>query len=107
MMQVNAKRNNPIYRISSQVRHTRHADSGVVIDIDRGGMFRLNHVGSRMLELSNGELGVAEIADKIATEFGTDIETTAQDVKEFFNRLKQLGVVKEHGKAAGHFSART
>lgn len=106
-MKADMKRNDPVYRLPLHVRHTRYADSGVVIDIDHGRMFRLNQVGSRMLEFSSGgDMAEAEIVDRIATEFGTDIETTAQDAKRFFNQLKQLGVVEEPIDVAGHFSTR-
>ena len=39
-----------MFRLSEQVRSTHNQDGAVVLDILHGQMFRLNLVGSRMLE---------------------------------------------------------
>ena len=43
-----------MFRLSEQVRSTHNQDGAVVLDILHGQMFRLNLVGSRMLELLKG-----------------------------------------------------
>jgi len=99
-IQVALKGNDPIYRLSSHVRHTGHVDGGVVLNIDHGQMLRLNQVGSRMLEMLCDGLGEAEIAERIAAVFSTDMDTAAQDVKMFFDQLRQFGVVEERSATA-------
>lgn len=84
-----------MYRLPDSVRSAGHADSGVVLDIGRGRMFTLNHVGLRILELLKSGLQEPEIVDRIAHEFGVGIETAARDAREFFETLKQLGVIEE------------
>ena len=81
-------------QLSDQIRSTHNQDGAVVLDIRQGQMFRLNLVGSRMLELL--KLGYAEsrIADEISREFGADRETVEADVREFLSHLAKHGLIQ-------------
>jgi len=89
------KRSDPMYRLSENVRSAGQADSGVVLDIGRGRMFRLNDVGLQVLELLKSGLQEPEIVDRITTEFGVGFETAAHDAREFFEGLNRLGLIED------------
>jgi hypothetical protein len=71
------------------VRSTHNQDGAVVLDILHGEMFRLNFVGSRMLELLKQGRTEAQIADELSNEFGEARETVAADLQEFLAHLEK------------------
>jgi Coenzyme PQQ synthesis protein D (PqqD) len=77
----------PIVKLSEHVRSTHNADGAVVLDILHGEMYRLNFVGSRMLELLKQGCTNAQIADAISREFGVARETVTADLEEFLQHL--------------------
>ena len=76
-------------RLSEQVRSTHSQDGAVVLDIRHGQMFRLNLVGSRMLELLKLGHCEARIADEISREYGTSPEIVEADLREFLVHLQK------------------
>jgi hypothetical protein len=79
----------PIVRVAENVRSTHSQDGGIVLDILHGQMFRLNLVGSRILELLKQGDAELEIATQIAREFGIDPATAEADVHEFVETLEK------------------
>lgn len=75
-------------RIPEHVRLCHSPDGAAVLDILHGQMFRLNFVGSRILELIEQNSAEPEIAEQLAHEFGIDRAFVEADVHEF---LKALG----------------
>lgn len=80
-------------RLSEQVRSTHNQDGAVILDICRGQMFRLNQVGSRMLELLKQGYSEAGIADEISRQFNVDFETVRIDIREFLAQLERHHLV--------------
>jgi hypothetical protein len=78
-----------VVKLSEHVRSTHNADGAVVLDILHGEMYRLNFVGSRMLELLKHGCTNVQIADAISREFGVARETVAADLEEFFEHLEK------------------
>ena len=76
-------------KLSEQIRSTHDQDGAVVLDIRQGQMFRLNAVGSRILELLKLGYPESRIADEISREFGADRETVKSDLREFLARLER------------------
>jgi hypothetical protein len=74
-------------RVSEHVRTTHGADGAIVLDILHGQMFRLNFVGSRILELFEQRSTEAEIAEHLGREFGIDRATIEADVRELVETL--------------------
>ena len=56
-------------KLSEHVRSTHNTDGAVVLDILHGEMYRLNFVGSRMLELLKLGYTNLQIADAVSREF--------------------------------------
>lgn len=84
----------PMYRVSESVRSTHGQDGAVVLDIEQGQMFNLNHVGSRILELLQAGSKEPNIVDAISSEFSADRELVERDVHEFFRKLEQYRLVE-------------
>lgn len=80
-------------KLSEQVRSTHNRDGAVVLDILHGQMFRLNLVGSRMLELLKQGRTEAQITEAISREFGASRETVEADLREFLAHLEKHHLV--------------
>jgi hypothetical protein len=78
-----------MFRLKEQVRSTHNQDGAVVLDILHGQMFRLNLVGSRMLELLKQGHTEVEIAEEVSKEFSVDRKIVASDLHEFLVHLEK------------------
>jgi hypothetical protein len=76
-------------RIAESVRSTHSQDGGIVLDILHGQMFRLNFVGSRILELLKQGCANSEITEQLVCEFAIDQATAETDVREFIETLEK------------------
>lgn len=76
-------------RVAENLRTTHSHDGGIVLDILHGRMFRLNFVGSKILELLKQGCAEPEIAERLAREFGIDRVTAEVDVREFSETLEK------------------
>jgi hypothetical protein len=88
-------------KVSEQVRSTHNVDGAVVLDIRQGQMFRLNLVGSRMLELLKQGYSETRIAEDIGREFGVAREVVEAHLREFLahlekHRLLEMGEPRPH-----------
>jgi hypothetical protein len=85
-----------MFRLSEQVRSTHNQDGAVVLDILHGQMFRLNLVGSRMLELFKQGHTEREIAEQVSKEFRVGREVVASDLHEFLAHLEKHHLLELH-----------
>jgi len=76
-------------KLSAQLRSTHNQDGAIVLDILHGEMFRLNFVGSRMLELLKQGCSETQIAAEISGEFGAGREIVETDLREFLAHLER------------------
>jgi Coenzyme PQQ synthesis protein D (PqqD) len=93
-MSVESERTQPregskIVRVAENVRSTHSHDGGIVLDVLHGQMFRLNFVGSKILELLKQGSSEPQIAEQLAREFGIDRATAEADVREFVETLEK------------------
>lgn len=87
---VDPERGNGIpHRVPEHVRATHGADGAIVLNILHGQMFRLNFIGSRILELLKQGLEAPEIAEELACEFGIERVAAEADVREFLEALEK------------------
>jgi hypothetical protein len=84
-----------MYKLSGTLRSTHGQDGAIVLDIRRGRMFRVNRVGSRILELLKTGSTEAAIVDQISVEFDVRREVAECDVREFMQELKEHRMVEE------------
>jgi hypothetical protein len=87
-------------RLSEHVRRTHSADGGIVLDILHGQMFRLNFVGSKILELLEQQSTPTLIAQEIAVTFGVSAEIAERDVREFLETLEKHRLIETRASGA-------
>jgi hypothetical protein len=75
------------------IRRVANADGGVVLDLRRGAMFRVNPLGARVLDLLDEGNSPKQIADKLSAEFAVPLSQVQADVAEFVESLKSRGVL--------------
>ena len=90
-----------MYRVSDGVRSTHGLDGAIVLDVQRGQMFNLNRVGSRILELLEGGSAEPDIVNVITQEFNTSREVVENDVQEFIVSLRQHKLVSDRQHTEG------
>ena len=76
-------------KVLEHVRSTHNHDGAVVLDVRHGQMYRLNFVGSRMLELLKQAYTEEQIADEISRAFRVARETVVSDLQEFLTHLEK------------------
>jgi len=84
-----------MYRLSDALRATHSQEGAILLDIQRGRMFNLNPVGSRILELLKTGSAESAIADEISREFEVAREIADQDTHEFIHALKEHRLIEE------------
>src|ERR1051326_7052876 len=67
--------------LADSTRRTSNADGGIVLDLRRGSMFRVNALGSRILDLLDAGEPLSRIAEQISAECGVELEVVQADVK--------------------------
>jgi hypothetical protein len=75
------------------IRRVANADGGVVLDLRRGTMFRVNPLGAKVLDLLELGDSATQIAEKLSAEFNVALNEVHADVQEFIESLKTSGVV--------------
>jgi Coenzyme PQQ synthesis protein D (PqqD) len=78
-----------VLKLSDEVRSTHSQDGAIVLDIRHGQMFRLNLVGSRMLELLKNGFTEAQIVEEVSREFGARREVVEANLREFLSHLRR------------------
>jgi Coenzyme PQQ synthesis protein D (PqqD) len=89
-------------KLADEVRSTHGQDGAVVLHIRQGQMFRLNLVGSRMLELVKVGYSEEQISDQISREFSVAREIVATDVHEFLAHLERHRLLDISEREARH-----
>jgi hypothetical protein len=87
-----------VYIKSPDIVHRKIAGEMVLVPIrhnvgDLACIYNLNEVGSRIWELLNGGITIAQIRDKIVEEYEVTPEEAEADVKEFLSQLEGVGAV--------------
>jgi hypothetical protein len=86
--------------LANSIRRTSSADGGIVLDLRRGTMFRVNALGSRILDLLDRGEALPRIAEQISAECGVGLDVVQADVNEFLVSLELHGVLERRGPNA-------
>jgi hypothetical protein len=79
--------------LRESIRRVSSADGGVVLDLCRGTMFRLNGLGSEVLDrLEKGE-SLEDIANRFSEESGVALDVVRADIRDFIDALERHGVL--------------
>jgi len=84
-----------IFKISETIRRANTADGAVLLDVHYGQMFRLNIVGSKILELLRQGNDEIQIADEISKIYGANREIIRADVIEFIDALETHHILQQ------------
>ena len=79
--------------IGDRFRSVETPDGSVVLDVRSGKMFRLNPIGMRILSLLNQGVPADRISEEISRDYGVDLKTVGEDVRNFFTSLNDCGLV--------------
>jgi hypothetical protein len=82
-----------MHKVSDSIRSTHSQDGAIVLDIAQGKIYRLNRVGSRVLESLETGTSETDIADRISREFGVSYEVAENDTREFIQQLQRIGLL--------------
>ena len=82
------------YTLSQTARSTHGQDGAVVLEIQRGRMYSVNRLGSRVLELLKSAKTESEIADVITREFEVSRERVETDLRAFVATLAQHELIE-------------
>lgn len=85
-----------MFSISKSVRLTKSQDGGILLDVERGAIFSLNPVATRIVELLEQEHSVSSLVAQIMDDFGVSEDTVAEDVDAFLSKLRQQRLLQEH-----------
>jgi hypothetical protein len=83
-----------MHKVSDSIRSTHGQDGAIVLDIAQGKIYRLNRVGSRVLESLESGASETEIADRISREFGVTQDIAECDTREFIQQLQRMGFLE-------------
>jgi hypothetical protein len=86
--------------LAESIRRVANADGGIVLDLRRGTMFRVNPLGVKILELLETGESLPHIAERISAECGVTLGVVQADVNEFLDCLKFYGVLDPRGPDA-------
>lgn len=79
------------------IRRVSSVDGTVLLDIRRGAMFRVNPLGSRVLDLLGQGASLFEVTAQISVEFGMALDVVGADISEFLDCLERHGVLERRG----------
>lgn len=66
----------------------------VILSIDSGHFFHLNATGSRLWDLLDAPLTVAELCEKARERFAVDADECRRDVDEFVQGMRDKGLLQ-------------
>lgn len=78
-----------MYRIPDGVRSTQNIDGGVVLDVERGNLLRLNRTGALIFEWLREGRNESQIAERMSNDFEISREMAERDLGEFLELLKR------------------
>jgi hypothetical protein len=81
--------------ISRSVRLSKSPDGGVLLDVDRGTVFSLNSVGTRIVELLQQGNDATNLAEAISREFHVSEEIARNDVIGFLTSLREQQLLND------------
>jgi len=83
-----------MYEFLAGVRSIGNQDGGIVLDIARGQMFRLNGVAALIVARLRQGCIELEIAQEIALQYHVSEDTAAIDLGEFLKSLEEHKLVR-------------
>jgi hypothetical protein len=89
-----------VYRISPGMRSAIDRDSGIVLNLERGKIFRLNGIGVFIFEQIRDRKDEAEIVASICKDHAVEPRIVRAHVADFLGSLERLGLIVAAGANA-------
>jgi coenzyme PQQ synthesis protein D (PqqD) len=84
----------PLHKVVRELRNVCNGDGGVVLDVKRGQIYRLNSVGAMIFEGIKCGQPARQIADALTSQFGVKRDIAEADVRAFMARLQSNGLIE-------------
>ncbi len=81
-------------QVAPTIRSNHTSDGATVLDIHRGQMYRLNPVGSKILEGLRNGFDHSQIAVEISTAFHVNLAIAESDLREFLEDLERHNIIE-------------
>jgi hypothetical protein len=79
--------------ISQSIRLTKSQDGGILLDVEQGEIFRLNPVGTRIIELLKEGHDRPSLTRALSCEFGVPEQVVLEDVRDFLSQLRERRLI--------------
>jgi hypothetical protein len=79
---------------ANDLRRVSSPDGSIVLNVRRGTMFRVNPMGTRILDLLEQGVCPTKIAEQIGGEFEVPLEIVRNDLRIFLQSLRAYGVIE-------------
>ena len=83
------------YRRARDVRYRILDGEAVVVRQGAAEVLGLDPIGSRILDLLDGERSLDELVDRLAAEFDADRGRLESDARAFLDELAEAGVIEK------------
>lgn len=83
-----------MYTASTALRTIQTEDGALVLNVQRGRIFRLNAIASLVLTRVQERQLVSEIIREISEEFSTAADIVGRDVAELLSNLEKHGLIE-------------
>ena len=80
--------------ISSSVRLAKSQDGGILLDVEQGEIFRLNPVGTRIIELLKEGHDRLSLTRALSCEFDVPEQVVREDVRDFLSQLRERRLIE-------------
>lgn len=84
---------------ASSLRIAAEADGAILLDLVRGKFFRVNPMGSKIIQILQQGKSVSDVIEQISLENDTDIDIVRVDVEEFIHLLRERGLLESSAPA--------
>jgi Coenzyme PQQ synthesis protein D (PqqD) len=85
--------------ISKTIRRTQTQDGRILLDVERGQIFCLNVIGSKILDLLETGYDEGQIAEHVSEAYGADLDIVRTDVHDFLKTLNKHEILRCHPPA--------
>jgi Coenzyme PQQ synthesis protein D (PqqD) len=82
---------------ATNLRIAATGDGAILLDLARGKFFRVNPMGSKIVQILQQGNSVSNVIEQISLESGTDIDIVRMDVEEFVHLLRGRGLLESLG----------
>ncbi len=81
------------YKLADHVSLTKLDDEAVLLDLDTGAYYGLNHVGLALIEALNNGLSLETAVDKIKDRYSAQRETVQQDANALIEDMLNQRII--------------